>query len=573
MLLHDRAVHVEGFHQLSFDEQPDWHPLVDVTFVVVDLETTGGTPADCAITEIGAVKVRGGEVLGEFATLVNPGAPIPPFITVLTGITEAMVAPAPPIASVLPAFLEFAAGSVLVAHNAGFDVGFLAAASARLGIVWPRFTVVDTVTLARRVLARGETANCKLATLATLFRTETAPSHRALDDARATVEVLHGLIGRLGNVGAHSLEELQAYSRSVSQAQRDKRHLAHGLPSAPGVYIFRAPDDRPLYVGTSRDVRARVRNYFVSSETRSRMGEMIAAAQHVEAVVCAHALEAQVRELRLIGSHNPPYNRRSKYPDHTWWIAVTSESYPRLSLVRKPEDHDRALGPFRSQRAAQAASDAIYEALPIRQCTTRLSSRRVSPACALVELGRCGAPCEHRESVPAYRRHAEELLAAISGDPSRLVERVLQSIQQRSRVRSYEAAATLRDRLGHLVRALIVHQNTRALTGVPQLMAASPGARGWELVIVRYGKLAAAGVAERAGQVRPVLDHLMLGAQTIDSGSATTGLGETMLLLSWLEQPGTRLVRVDGVWSSPVGGARRWERLLDKLLARTSVPV
>ena len=91
--------------------------------MVVDLETTGGAPDGGGITEIGAVKVRGGEELGEFATLVNPGEPIPPFITVLTGITQAMLVPAPPIEQVLPSFLEFIAGAVLVAHNAPYDVG------------------------------------------------------------------------------------------------------------------------------------------------------------------------------------------------------------------------------------------------------------------------------------------------------------------------------------------------------------------------------------------------------------------------------------------------------------------
>ncbi|MGH3545481.1 MAG: DEDD exonuclease domain-containing protein, partial [Mycobacteriales bacterium] len=439
----------QGFRQLSFDEQPNSQPLVNATFVVVDLETTGGSPTDCAITEIGAVKVRGGQVLGEFATLVSPGTSIPPFITMLTGITDAMVAPAPEIGSVLPAFLEFAAGCVLVAHNARFDVGFLRAASADLELEWPVFPVVDTVTLARRVLARGETPNCKLATLAALFRAETTPSHRALDDARATVDVLHGLIGRLGNVGVHSLEELQAYSRSVSQAQRNKRHLAHGLPSVPGVYIFRAADSRPLYVGTSRDIHARVRSYFVASQTRSRIGEMVAAAQHVEAVTCAHALEAQVRELRLIAAHNPPYNRRSRYPDRTWWIAVTSEAYPRLSLVRtSPADRDRALGPFRSRRAAQAAADAAYEALPIRRCTARLSLRRTTSACVLAEMSRCGAPCEHRESVPAYQEHVDKLLAAFVGDPADIVERILARIHSLASASRYEDAATLRDRLG-----------------------------------------------------------------------------------------------------------------------------
>src|SRR6188768_341228 len=113
--------------QMSFDELG--RPLRDLTFCVVDLETTGGSAeGGSMITEIGAVKVRGGEVLGEFQTLVNPGEPIPAFIAVLTGITDTMVAPAPRIGPVLPAFAEFCRGAVLVAHNAPFDVGFLRAA-------------------------------------------------------------------------------------------------------------------------------------------------------------------------------------------------------------------------------------------------------------------------------------------------------------------------------------------------------------------------------------------------------------------------------------------------------------
>ena len=114
------------------------------------------------ITEIGAVKVRGGEVLGEFQTLVNPHTEIPPFIAVLTGISNSMVSDAPPIDSALPAFLEFAAGTVLVAHNAPFDVGFLRHFAERQGRAWPKFEVVDTAKLARRVITRDDAPNCKL---------------------------------------------------------------------------------------------------------------------------------------------------------------------------------------------------------------------------------------------------------------------------------------------------------------------------------------------------------------------------------------------------------------------------
>src|SRR3954453_22996129 len=112
--------------QRSFDELGT--PLRDVTFCVLDLETTGGSPSDDSITEIGAIKVRGGECLGTFQTLVNPGRAIPPSITILTGISDAMVVPAPRIEHVLPSLLEFCRDSVIVGHNVRFDVGFLNAA-------------------------------------------------------------------------------------------------------------------------------------------------------------------------------------------------------------------------------------------------------------------------------------------------------------------------------------------------------------------------------------------------------------------------------------------------------------
>ena len=162
--------------QATFDELAT--PLRETTFVVVDLETTGGSPLACQITEIGAVKVRGGEVLGEFQTLVNPHSAIPPFIAVLTGITDSMVAGAPGIESALPAFLDFARGTVLVAHNAPFDLGFLRAACDRTGTQWPGNDSLDTARLARRVLTRDEAPDCKLSSLARLFRADVTPTRR-----------------------------------------------------------------------------------------------------------------------------------------------------------------------------------------------------------------------------------------------------------------------------------------------------------------------------------------------------------------------------------------------------------
>jgi DNA polymerase III subunit epsilon len=184
--------------------------LATTSFVIVDVETTGWHPEQAMITEIGAVRFSGGQVTAEFSALVNPGTPIPADITALTGITDEMVAQAPPMADVLPGFLDFADGSVLAAHNAPFDIGFLTAACGSCSIPWPPFAVVDTAVLARLVLGAADVPDCKLATLAAFFSARTPPCHRALADAKATADVLQGLLGLLAAAGARTLADIRA---------------------------------------------------------------------------------------------------------------------------------------------------------------------------------------------------------------------------------------------------------------------------------------------------------------------------------------------------------------------------
>ena len=429
-------------------------PLSEVTFVVVDLETTGGSPSGAHITEVGAVKIRGGEVLGEFQTLVNPAEPIPAFISVLTGITNSMVADSPRINSVFPAFLEFAGDSVLVAHNAPFDISFLKAAAAITGHSWPSFDVVDTAHLARQLVSKDEAANRKLGTLARLFGAATTPDHRALHDARATVDVLHGLLSRAGGLGVVTLEELRTFSSRVSSAQRRKRHLAEGLPSAPGVYLFKDCQGHVLYVGTSQDIRRRVRTYFTASEQRTRMAEMVGVAASVTSVVCETTLEAQVRELRLIAQYKPRYNRRSKNPERAPWVKLTIEPFPRLSIVRAViADGARYFGPFSSRLGAETAIAAVHEVLPLRQCTKRLAANGGSGGCALAEMGRCGGPCMGNQSVQDYAVIVEQAAQMIAGDSREVVGALCQRMSGLAGQERYEDAGAVRDRLLQLVRA------------------------------------------------------------------------------------------------------------------------
>lgn len=537
-------------------------PLSDATFVVFDLETTGGSPAEDTITEIGAVKVRAGEVLGEFSTLVDPGGPIPPFISVLTGITDAMVVAAPRIEAVLPSFLEFITGTVLVAHNASFDTRFVKAACAANGYPPPNNPVVDTVDLARRVLTRDETPNHRLATLARFFRSPVEPCHRALQDARATVDVLHGLIERAGSFQVHTLEELKSFVRAPTPEQQRKRHLAEQVPHAPGVYLFEDERGEVLYIGKSTNLRNRVRSYFTASETRPRIREMIGIADHVRHIVCATPLEAEVRELRLIGGAKPRYNRRSRFPEKMVWLKLTIEPFPRLSIVREVKDDDAAyLGPFTNNRSADDARIALHEAVPLRQCTQPITQRSHRSACVLHEMGRCGAPCAGRETVTDYSLHVENARKAMTLDASMVFTAVQARMERLSVEQRYEEASVDRDRLAAFVRTAARMQRLSAITRIPHLVAAAPAFDGgWEIHVVRYGRLAAAGVMPRGAHPVPFVESLVATAEAVIPGPGpvhAASAEETECILRWLESPGTRLVEVDGEWALPARGAGR----------------
>jgi DNA polymerase-3 subunit epsilon len=537
--------------------------LPHATFCVVDLETTGGA-SDDTITEIGAVKVRGGEVLGEFQTLVNPLTHIPALIAVLTGITNQMVAGSPTLGQVLPAFMEFAAGSVLVAHNARFDVGFLKRACEAHSYHWPSPEVIDTVALARHALLRDEVPNCKLATLARHFRVAEAPNHRALTDARATVEVLHALIERVGNLGVNTVEDLLEFTRQVSPGRRAKRQWAQDLPQTGGIYYFVSdthdpqghPQRQVLYVGKSLNLARRVRTYFTAAEKRPRIDEMVRVATGVEYVECATSLQADVLELRLIAAHAPRYNGRSKFPERQLWLKLTREPFPRLSIVRVVAD-DRAhyFGPFSRRSVAEQTLLALHDAFPIRQCTTRLSARRPSAACALAELGRCRAPCELAITPEAYALITDEVRRSLTMDVRPVLEAVRPRLRQLVRNERFEDAATLTSRLESYTRTALRHHRVASLAGCPQIVAAYRTGAGWEIHVIRHGRLAAALLA-RPGEVPQavaraavaVAEAVPVPRQPLPAAT----IEETERIADWLERPGVRLIEIEGTWSWPL---------------------
>ena len=555
--------------QATFDDLG--RPLAQTTFVVLDLETSGGSPkAGAGITEIGAVKIRGGEVIGKFQTFINPGTPIPPFITVLTGITDAMVIAAPKITEAFPTLLEFLGSdseTVFVAHNAPFDLGFLKAAAATHKYPWPKYPVIDTAKLARQVLSKDEVINCKLGTLAKFFNATVSPTHRALDDALATVDVLHGLIGRLGNLGVTTLEELQNFSAQITPAQRAKKHLSANIPNSAGVYIFRAIDGSALYVGTSRNLRSRVRTYFTAAETRRRMRDMIALTDRIDVIICPTIIEAQIRELRLIQDQKPRFNRRSTKQESAIWVKFTDENFPRLSAVRGSHtlrDEDGWFGPFNGGNEAELAIEAIHEVLPIRQCKPKITNRSITSAspCALLDMGKCGAPCIGAQSVDSYFTITSTANQYLSTDSSEVIDRHESKMNELALVERFEEAAEVRNRLSAFIRGTARAQRIRALTRVPEIITALKFADSakWEFVIIRYGRLVGSALSKTGVNISQTIESLKLTSEVVIPNDAilpASSHEEVELLLNYLDSPGLRLVEVTGEWKLPIFGSGR----------------
>jgi DNA polymerase III subunit epsilon len=428
--------------------------LHTVDFVIVDLETTGGSPTDSRITEIGAVRYRGGDRLGTFSTLVNPGVAIPRSITHLTGIDDRMVSGAPPLEWVLPSFAEFARGCVFVAHNATFDFTFLNVALRRLDYDALPAPPVCTARLARRVVW-PDVPNVRLQTLAQYFRTSARPNHRALPDAEACAEVLHGLIELAGRLGIRTLGELHAAVRARGRPNFGKIRMADDLPHAPGVYLFKGRDDRVLYVGKSKDLRTRVKSYFYG-DSRKKIEDLLAETTGVDGVACRSELESLVLEARLIREHEPKYNRRGKtWRRYAYLKLDTAEAFPRLKVVRdaKPSPDTVYLGPFPSSQTARLAKDAIEDVVPIRRCTTAMrASTRFAP-CALAEMGRCLAPCDGRTDPERYGELVRSLLSSLSR-PDGLLGALEERMRALADDERFEEAASARDRLRALTEAL-----------------------------------------------------------------------------------------------------------------------
>jgi DNA polymerase-3 subunit epsilon len=520
--------------QRSFEELGT--PLAAVTFCVVDLETTGGA-ADDSITEVGALKVKCGEVVGTFQTLVNPGRSVPAFIRILTGISDELLIDAPPIRSVLPSFLEFAGGSVLVAHNARFDTTFLNRALRACGYDRLGNTVLDTALLARKVLA-GEVPNNKLETLARHLRCAHQPCHRAFEDVLATTDLLHHLIERVGGFGVTTLEDLCAFSSSRVDGTFEKIRMADGLPPAPGVYRFVGNGGKTLYVGKATDLRSRVRSYFYG-DPRRRIRDLLRETSSITAEQHATTLEAEVAEARAIEREAPPYNRAGRGGER-WYLKIALRPVPKLAPCRTPKrDGAMYAGPFKSKKSVALLLDALRDALPVHRC----GRPERCGGCAFADLGRCDGP--RGESAADAARAA---VRALIGDADPVLDRLRARLDVLASQERYEEAAEVRDRGSLLERCVHAGADVWSLIDAGDIVLALDR----RAVLIRDAQLAAATDVAEGEPVEAMLSRLRALARSEPLERWMTGrvMREARVITSWVRRTGdVRVLHASHGWA------------------------
>jgi DNA polymerase-3 subunit epsilon len=432
--------------------------LAAVAFTVVDLETTGSTPGYAKITEIGAVRLEGGVPVDTFSQLVNPGLPIPSFITSITGISQQMVSEAPPIEEVLPRFVEFAAGTVLVAHNARFDLGFL---DYELGILQRRTfqrPALDTMRLARRLMPHSRAS---LSYLAERFGTQVRPSHRALRDAQATAEIFAILLAMVQEQGITTLEAVARFCEPSARRNYHKIVLTEELPQSPGVYIMRDDRGQPLYIGKAECLRRRTRDHFLQKQAYGAR-QALELLHHIDVIETGSEFEALLLEARLIAQHKPPYNEHGTRTLSYYYVKLTNEEYPRLyATPNRLDDGAFYAGPFRKASLARRVVDCLTASFKLRTCV-RLAqagapvrpARTAHPhgtsrpptgrACQRLELGLCLGPCTGMLN-GEYPRAVQKVREVLGGERRALDEELERRQASLAAALQFEQAARVQE--------------------------------------------------------------------------------------------------------------------------------
>jgi DNA polymerase-3 subunit epsilon len=364
------------------------------TLAFVDLETTGATATRDRITEIGIIEVDEDGSVREWQQLVNPGTRIPPFIEQLTGISNELVAAAPAFADVADETLRRLEGRLFIAHNARFDYGFLKNEFKRLGVTF-RAPVLCTVKLSRTLFPEHKRHN--LDSLIERHNLAANARHRALADAQLIRQFWQKIHVDRSN------DEIEAALKAQNARPSLPPHLDAGivdeLPDTPGVYLFYADNNLPLYVGKARDIRQRVLSHFSADHASAREMNLAQQVRRIDWIETAGEIGALLKEAVLVKQLQPTHNRQLRRNDDicTWILVDEGNGWLRPELVAARDldfgIHASGYGLFKSAREAGTVLRAL--AAEHNLCDALLGLEKSAPGkpCFGYQIKRCSGAC------------------------------------------------------------------------------------------------------------------------------------------------------------------------------------
>ncbi len=503
-------------------------PLHEIEFVILDTETTGLRPGHHRVIEVAGIRMRAGEVIGSFQSLLNPGMRLPAFIVQFTGITQEMVAKAPKAHEVFPDFLHFIDGAIIVGHNIGFDIGFLSYEAQLLGYDFP-IDGLDTIPLARRFLPGLR--RFKLDKVADHLKIPTVNRHRALGDAKVTAAIFMKLLELAEQQGIQTLGHLRrrlqlpvAWSgditqatttRQIEQLRLDGKVSAQSIilrptgslflnpawkqdfPTRPGVYLMKDSFGQVIYVGKAKCLKDRLASYYNQPLGYTRkMDGLLQSVKEIETRVLGSELEALLVESQLIKELQPTYNVQLRNYELYPFIKIDIQHpFPRVYATHEvAPDGARYFGPFRSRRIVDLTIELVQKVFPIRTCTRSLPPQaKPSDPCLRLHLNRCPGPCRGGVDPVEYGKVIEEVCAFLGGEREDLLERLRRQMLEASQQLNFERAAWLRDTIRSADEVLI---GQRLITGAVEannLIIVYPSAQQGhdELFLIRHGRLVA----------------------------------------------------------------------------------
>ena len=444
---------------INFKDQNTFElPVSESEFCVLDVETTGMSAYNSRVIEIGMVKIKGLKIGEKFHSLINPGSEIPYFITQLTGIKNSDVYDAPFFDEIINKVTEFIDGSILVAHNAQFDLSFLKREFNQCGIEKPKNPSLCTLKLARKLYPQFKSKS--LGSVVKNLGITHKNVHRALGDATVTAKILLKMIEELGE--KHNVQTItDLLNFQYIPVQKNgykliKKKLLNDftkLPDSPGVYFFKNSKDEVIYVGKAKSLKERVKNYFSSGALR-KTRKIVAQASKIDFEVTNSELTALLSEAELIKIHNPKHNVQLKQYGKTYFIRINrNEDFPAVEICTKFDfDGKDYFGPYSNKETVTNLAELIKKTFTLRECEDKEFKKKKE--CYLSQLHRCMAPCVIKNVKTDYDIELNNVYDFLSGKNQVALNRLVNKMKELSDKKKYEEAAQVRD-LVNLILAQI----------------------------------------------------------------------------------------------------------------------